>query len=126
MDGLLLGQLEVTAGLVVTEGDGAAHHGDLHQTTGHLGDVLGLHRIVRGREVHGLVDESLTAGAGANGLVVDLGATSLRQVSEPALIDLGGEGCASSTEAVCGRGGHAGADGQQGADQKGLLREGHG
>ena len=58
---LLLGELQVATWLVVAEGDGATHHRDLNHTTGDLGHVLLLHRIIRCTEVHGLVDEGFTA-----------------------------------------------------------------
>ena len=98
LDGLLLGELQVATGLVVTEGDGATHHRDLNHTTGDLGHVLLLHRIIRCTEVHGLVDEGFTAGTGTHGLVVDLRAASLGQVGEPTLVDLGREGGASGVQ----------------------------
>jgi len=66
--------------------------GDLDHTTAALGHVLLLHRIIRCAEVHGLVDESFTAGTGTYRLIVDLWTTRFRQVSEPALVNLGREG----------------------------------
>ena len=123
---LLLGELQITTGLVVAEGDGAADHGDLDNTALDLGHVLLLHRIIRCTEVHGLVDESLTAGAGTDSLVVDLRATGLGQVSEPTLVDLGGERRASTVQLFCGGGGHASPKGKHGRDEKSLLSEAHG
>ena len=126
LHGLLLGELQVAAGLVVAEGNRATHHGDLHHTALHLGHVGRLHRIIRRTEVDGLVDESLATGAGAHGLIVHLGATGFGQFSEPTLINLGGEGSTGTVETIGSGRGNTGSKSEHGGKQKSLLGEAHG
>ncbi|KZR78745.1 hypothetical protein PMIT1323_00004 [Prochlorococcus marinus str. MIT 1323] len=92
---LLLGQLQIAA-VVVAKGDCASHHGDLHQATLNLVNILLLHRIIRCREAHGLINEGFTTRSRANSLIVDLWPPSRGQLREPTGIDLRREGCTSS------------------------------
>ena len=58
---LLLGELQGATGLVVADGNGAAHGWDLQHTAAHLGLVLGGDGVIGCREAHGFIDESLAA-----------------------------------------------------------------
>ena len=57
LNGLLLGQLQVAARLVVTKNNGGSGRGDLNHSPPHLGQVTGLHWSDRNREIHRLSDQ---------------------------------------------------------------------
>ena len=55
--GLLLGELEAATGLVEGNRDRAAHRGDLHHATAHLGGIGGADRFISGAEFNGAGNE---------------------------------------------------------------------
>ena len=58
---LLLGELQGATGLVVADGNGAAHGWDLQHAAAHLGLVAGGDGVIGCRKAHGLIQESLAA-----------------------------------------------------------------
>ena len=124
---LLLGELQVTARLVVGDGDRAAHGGELHHTALHLGGLGRSDRFVGGGEINGSSNELTDAGAGAHALIIGFGATTCGQISKPTLIDGGREGGSRAIEVDgLSSGDTAAGDGSQSCQGQGLLREGHG
>ena len=60
---LLLIEFQITAWLVVSHGNGASCHGQLHHAPLHLRNLFGLHRHVTGTEVHRFANELTHSGA---------------------------------------------------------------
>ena len=123
---LLLGQLQITTGLVVGDGDGATHGRKLHHTALHLGGLGAGDRLITGGKVDGASNELADAGAGTHGLIVGFRTTTCGQISEPTLIDGGREGGSRRVEVGASAGCGTASDGSQGCQGQGLLREGHG
>ena len=131
---LLLGELQVATWEVVGHGDGASGHRDLQHAAGHPGDVLGLHRRVRGSEVDGAGLELAYSSAGSNRLVVHLNALRC-QFLEPTGVDGRRERGASPRQlaldlvsTTAGRaGGEADASGEScnDSERSGLKRTTH-
>ena len=124
---LLLGQLEITAGLVVGNGNGATHGGELHYTALNFCGLGAGDRFVSGGEIDGARNELTDTSAGTHALIVDFGTTTRSQISEPTLVDRGREGGSRAVQVRGLRGGcRATGKGSQSCQGQGLLREGHG
>ena len=96
--------MKLATGLVVSEGDGSAHHRDLDHSLAHLLAVGLFDRVIRSGEIHGAIYEGFTTRTGAHRLIVHLDPAGAGEISEPALIHLGWEGGSSRIKA-----GHTGA-----------------
>ena len=99
---LLLGELQGATGLVVADGNGAAHGWDLQHTAAHLGLVAGGDGVIGSRKTHGFIQESLAASTGTGALVVHLGATGFGQLGEPTAVNVFRERCTGAVQALTG------------------------
>ncbi len=126
VNSLLLAELEALAvGLVVGDGNGAAHGWELNHTTAHLGGFRSLDRLVAGAEIHRASHVLTHAGAGAHRLVVHLDALG-GGTGESALVEGSREGCTGSVDHGLCRGCCSDTKAGEHAEAESLLREGHG
>ena len=126
---LFLGKLQLTTGLVVCNGYGAANHGDLNNATANFGSLCILDWFVGCAEINRSSYKLTHTSARANRLIVNLAtAFGVGVVGKPALVNGSWKRCTGTTDGGLGKHGQncGSAKGRNGTKSNRFLGDRHG